>query len=139
MLLTEFEDTIIKEKEKNQVLTADTINQIYLQIFNKYNQESVILDDMVKYSWAKIPHLFMNRSYYLYQYTIGTALAIEIVHKLKNENLQQKYLEFLKIGNTKSIIDSLKTLDINLEKEEYMKSAYQYLNEQIEKLTRILK
>ena len=81
----------------------------------------------------------MNRSYYLYQYTIGTALAIEIADKLKNKNLQQKYLEFLKIGNTKSIIESLKTLDINLENEEYIKSAYQYLNEQIEKLTRILK
>lgn len=139
MLLTEFEDTIIKEKEKNQTLTADTINQIYLQIFSKYNQESVILDDMVKYSWTKIPHLFMNRSYYLYQYTIGTALAIEIADKLKNKNLQQKYLEFLKIGNTKSIIESLKTLDINLENEEYIKSAYQYLNEQIKKLIRILK
>lgn len=139
MLLTEFEDAIIKEKEKNQTLTADTINQMYLQIFIKYNQESVILDDMIKFSWTKIPHLFMNRSYYLYQYTIGTALAIEIVHKLKNENLQPKYIEFLKIGNTKSIVESLKILNINLENEEYIKSAYQYLNEQIERLSEILK
>ena len=139
MLLTEFEDAIIKEKEKNQTLTSDTINQIYLEIFNKYNQKSVILDDMVKYSWTKIPHLFMNRSYYLYQYTIGTALAINIAHKLKNENLQQKYVEFLKIGNTKSIIESLKILNINLENEEYIKSAYNYINEQIERLSKILK
>ncbi len=139
MLFTEFEDSVIKEKEKNQTLTADAINQIYLQIFTKYNQESVILDEMVKFSWTKIPHLFMNRSYYLYQYTIGTALAIEIAHKLKNENLQQKYIKFLKIGNTKSIIESLKMLDIDLTNKEYIESAYQYLNSQIEKLTRILK
>ena len=139
MLFTEFEDSVIKEKEKNQTLTADAINQIYLEIFTKYNQESVIIDEMVKFSWTKIPHFFMNRSYYLYQYTIGTALAIEIVHKLKNENLQQKYIKFLKIGNTKSIIESLKMLDIDLTNKEYIESAYQYLNSQIEKLTRILK
>lgn len=139
MLFTEFEDAIIKEKEKNQTLTADAINQIYLQIFTKYNQESVILDEMVQSSWTKIPHLFMNRSYYLYQYTIGAALAIEIAHKLKNANFQSKYIDFLKIGNTKSIIDSLKMLDIDLTNDEYIKSSYQYLNDQIEKLTRILK
>ena len=139
MLFTEFEDSVIKEKEKNQTLTADAINQIYLEIFTKYNQESVIIDEMVKFSWTKIPHFFMNRSYYLYQYTIGTALAIEIVHKLKNENLQQKYIKFLKIGNTKSIIELLKMLDIDLTNKEYIESAYQYLNSQIEKLTRILK
>ncbi len=139
MLLTEFENAIIKEKEKNQTVTAETINQIYLQIFTKYHQEGVVIDDMIKFSWTKIPHLFMNQAYYFYQYTIGTALAITIAHKLKNKNYQQKYLDFLKIGNTMSIKESLEFLDINLENEEYMELAYQYFDEQIETLSRILK
>ena len=139
MLLTEFEDKVIKEKEQNKVLTNETINEIYKNVFAKYNQDCIVIDDMVEFSWTKISHLFMNRSYYLYQYTIGTALAIEIVQKLKKEDLWSEYINFLKIGNTKSIIDSLKMLGIDLENDQYIHSAYTYFDEKINQLIKTLK
>ena len=142
-MFTEIEDELIKRCENQEILTANIINDIYQKIYIKYHKDAIQIEVDNKVEWACIPHLFINDPYYLYQYPIGVSIALEIVKKLKEEkNFNKKYMEFLKIGNTKNIIDSLKMIDIDLQETKYIENAYIYLEKHIkelEKLTKIRK
>lgn len=142
-MFTEIEDELIKRCENQEILTANIINDIYQKIYIKYHKDAIQIEVDNKVEWACISHLFINDPYYLYQYPIGVSIALEIVKKLKEEkNFDKKYMEFLKIGNTKNIIDSLKMIDIDLQETKYIENAYIYLEKHIkelEKLTKIRK
>ena len=81
----------------------------------------------------------MQDSYYLFQYTIGAALALNISNRILNneEGFVEKYKKFLSVGNSVSISDALKIIDINLENNDYMEYAYNTLEENIKTLKRI--
>lgn len=78
----------------------------------------------------------MQDSYYLFQYTVGAALALNISNRiLKNEEgFVEKYKKFFSVGNSVSISDALKIIDINLENNDYMEYAYNTLEENIKTL-----
>lgn len=140
VMLTEFEQDIIDKIEKGKTLNAESINEIYLNVYQKYNQDSIIIDTDISNSWTKIPHLFMNNAYYLYQYTVGVSLAIEIVKRINEDpQFKEKYINFLKIGNNLNISDSLKALDINLENIEFLENAYLYLKKEVDLLQKLTK
>jgi len=132
-MFTEFEHTIITKLENFQSLNATMLSEIYKTIFEKYYGDTILLDVDNSLDWTRVPHFIMNSSYYVYQYSIGVALAIEISKRIsKNEdNFCQKYIEFLSLGNSKNIVESLEVLGIDLKDFQYLKNAYQYLEELI--------
>lgn len=136
VMLTEFEHKVISKLEDSQSLNALILGEIYHNLYMDYYGDSILIDVDNSYEWTRIPHFVMNPSYYLYQYSAGVALAIEIVHKIKENKdcFCEKYIEFLKIGNTKSIEDSLNILGIDLKNGEYISSAYHYLEEKVSEL-----
>lgn len=138
MMLTEFENEVVNKIENNEVLDSNIINYIYLNISNKYN-DGIESNEYIKYGWLKIQHFIMQDSYYLFQYTIGAALALNISNRiLKNEEgFVEKYKKFLSVGNSVSISDALKIIDVNLENNDYMEYAYNTLEENIKTLKRI--
>ena len=139
VMLTDFEHTVISKLEGLESLKASSLGEIYHNLYIEYYGDSIILDVDNSYEWTRIPHFVMNPSYYLYQYSVGVALAIEIASKIKNKDgFSEKYIEFLKVGNTKSIEDSLKFLGIDLNNGEYISSSYRYLEEKVCEL-RLLK
>lgn len=56
----------------------------------------------------------MQESYYLYQYLIGTAIANYVAYKILNnqDDMKEKYLKLLTLGNSVSINDALKVIVI---------------------------
>lgn len=139
-LLTEFEHTVITKIEREETLNAESLSKIYKEIFQKYYGETIITDVDNSYEWTRIPHLMMNQAYYLYQYPIGVSIALEIVRKIETiPTFKDKYIQFLKIGNSKNVIDSLKELEIDLQNDYYVENAYQYFEEKIELLKELKK
>ena len=78
----------------------------------------------------------MQDSYYLFQYTIGTSLALNISSRIlnKEDGFIEKYKKFLSVGNSVSIIDALKIIDINILNSSYMEYAYNTLEQYIKTL-----
>lgn len=138
MMLTEFEDKVVSKIENNEELDSNTINEIYLNVFSKYN-DGIEKNEFSKYGWLKIQHFIMQDSYYLFQYTIGTSLALNISSRILNneEGFIEKYKKFLMAGNSVSIIDALKIIDINILNNDYMEYAYNTLEEKIKILKEI--
>ena len=66
-------------------------------------------------------------------------LANAIYTKLVDDNnYKEKYLEFLSIGNKLNIIDSLKSIDIDLFNERMLDESFNYLNDMITKLRKVI-
>lgn len=139
VMLTEFEHTVVKKITNNEIVNHDTLNAIYLNINKKYNGNDMVYADNIKYGWSKIQHYVMQESYYLYQYSIGTAIACNISKRiLDNEKgILEKYAKFLSTGNSVSIKESLSYLDIDLEKGDYIENALVILNNSIKDLQKI--
>lgn len=139
VMLTEFEDKIIKKIEGNEVVNNDVLNNIYLNISKKYNGHEMVYDDNIKYGWSKIQHYFMQDNYYLYQYSIGVAIACNISRRILNNEHEflNKYIKFLSVGNSVSIKEALAYLDIDLKNEKYIDNAFMMLNEYINELEKM--
>ena len=77
-MFAEFEKIINEKTANNEVLTSDTLNQIYADLNKFYYGEDVIVDDEISMEWARIPHFYMN--FYVYQYATGFS-ALWLYHK----------------------------------------------------------
>lgn len=141
MMLTEFEHHVIEKLNKGEIIDSSYLNYLYLTLFKKYNGDSFIYDDNVKYGWSKVPHLIMQDTYYLYQYVIGAGVAINIAYRILNgdDGIIEKYKKFLSLGNRVSIKESLKHLDIDLENGEYVDNSIKVLNKKIDDMKELFK
>lgn len=139
IMFTEFEDKIVTMIENDEEVNANIISEIYEDLLYKYNGESLGKHEYNKYGWLRIGHFVMQEPFYLYQYSIGTMLANAIYTKLVDDNnYKEKYLEFLSIGNKLNIIDSLKSIDIDLFNERMLDESFNYLNDMITKLRKVI-
>ena len=94
-------------------------------ILENDNGYDMVYEDNIKYGWSKIQHYVMQESYYLYQYSIVTAIACNISKRiLDNEpEILEKYVKFLSAGNSVSIKESLSYLNIDLENGDYIENV----------------
>lgn len=132
MLLTEFEHKVITSLENKESIDVEDLNNIYYELLKEYNGPSLTLDELNKYGWALNTHLVWQDSYYLYQYSIGLALGVSIALKILNKELSlEKYQELLSVGRSKSIIDALSLVDIDINDENYLDDVLNYFNDKI--------
>lgn len=79
----------------------------------------------------------------MYQYSAGMAIATNIAYRIlnKEDGIVEKYINFLKLGNSISIKDALKYLNIefDLNKCDYINVGFNLLNDKIEQLKRMFK
>ena len=96
-MFAEFEKIINEKTANNEVLTSDTLNQIYADLNKFYYGEDVIVDDEISMEWARIPHFYMN--FYVYQYATGFSAAMALSQKLLHGTQAdiEAYLSFLKV------------------------------------------
>lgn len=140
MMLTEFENDIVTKIEKEESIDSKYICNTYAKIYKKYNSK-IKYQDNIKYDWLKIPHFVMQESYYLFQYTTGSAIAINIADRIiKHEKgITDKYKKFLSSGNRLSPIDTLKIIDVDLNDSKYLDDAYKILNNYVDMIIELNK
>ena len=80
---------------------------------------------------------YMN--FYVYQYATAYAASIKIAMDILNnkENAVTNYLEFLKLGCTKTPIDSLKIAGVDMIREETLNEAFLYFNDLVKELSNL--
>jgi len=133
VMFSDFENTIHKYYEEGKPLTSDLLNDVYLKLNKKHFSPAVVIDDNIKYEWARIPHFYT--SFYVYKYATGFISALLIADKLLNEkDFKDKYIKFLSSGHIKSPLNLLKELGIDLENNNTLKRAFDIFNEKLELL-----
>ena len=127
-MFADFEKTIHEADQNGEVLTHEYLCNTYYRLNKEYMGKNVVVDEVVKYEWERIPHFYMN--FYVYQYATAYAAAIKIAMDILDgkEDARDNYLAFLKLGCTKNPIDSLKVAGVDMTKEETLNDAFVYFN-----------
>lgn len=131
-MFAEFEQKIYFDAENDIPLTADYLSSVYYELNKKYFGDDVVIDDDIKYEWARIPHFYYN--FYVYKYATGLSAACHIANDILSgkEHAVDNYKEFLKCGSKKSPIESLKLAGVDLSKKEVVESAISMFNDTID-------
>ena len=137
-MFAEFEKEVHGKVEKGESLTSENLNNIYYDLVKKYFGTSTIVDDLIKYEWARIPHFYS--CFYVYKYATGITSAIVIASKiLKGEaGYVERYINMLSQGGSKGSLELLKSVDVDLEKEETYEIAFEYFKNRLEELNNLI-
>lgn len=137
-MFAEFEQIVHSKIELGESLTAENLNDIYFELVKKYFGDSCIIDDEIKYEWARIPHFYS--CFYVYKYATGITSAIVIASKIlsKEPGYIEKYINMLSMGGSKDSLSLLKMVDVDLEKEETYKEAFKYFEKNLEELKKLI-
>lgn len=132
VMFAEFEKITHDKKENGEVLTNQLLSDIYYDLNKKYFGDNVVVDDLIKYEWARIPHFYYD--FYVYKYAIGLSCACYIVDGIMNgrENAIENYKAFLKTGGSMYPVDELKVAGIDVTKSEVIESAIRMFDSVIE-------
>src|SRR4029079_996130 len=81
VLFADFELAAHERVERDEPITAEVLNGIYMERFNAYYADSVDTEHLTPVTWSRIPHFF-HTPYYVYQYatcfTSAAKLALQI-------------------------------------------------------------
>ncbi|MBE6533145.1 MAG: oligoendopeptidase F [Ruminococcaceae bacterium] len=113
-MFAEFEKNIHALSEKGEPLTAEVILGVYMKLIRAYFGPKVAKDKQIAYEWMRIPHFYYN--FYVYKYATCISAASAIVKRIENEGASyvDKYIDFLKCGDSKSPIESLLVAGIDM-------------------------
>ncbi len=124
-LFATYEYEAHKLAEEGNPITPDVLSEIMTKLFTEYFGDSLVMDELQKIIWARIPHFF-NSPYYVYQYATSFAASSRLYEKVTNEKYspeereeaRKKYIELLKSGGNNYPIEQLKLAGVNLEEKE---------------------
>ncbi len=93
VMFAEYEKNIHDLKENGEILTNELLSNEYYKLNKKYFGDNVVVDELIKYEWERIPHFYYN--FYVYKYAIGLSSACYIVTNILNgkEGAVENYLK----------------------------------------------
>ena len=109
--------------EAGEPLTKDAMCEKYYALVKKYFGRDVVCDEDIAYEWMRIPHFYSI--FYVYKYATCISAASAIVKRIEAEGEAYipQYIEFLKAGNAKSPMDSLRLAGIDLTEKAPIEAA----------------
>ncbi len=122
-MFAEFERDMHALAEKGEPLTAELINKKYYKLVRRYFGPKVACDKQIAYEWMRIPHFYT--CFYVYKYATCISAASAIVKRIESEGKAyvDKYIDFLKCGDSKSPLDSLLVAGIDMTDPEVVNGA----------------
>lgn len=135
----EFEKFLFDKCENEESLTSDVLKDKFMELNKKYYGSDVVLDDVIGYEWARMPHLYYN--FYMYKYATGLSSACQIVNQILDgkENAKENYLKFLKTGGSMPPNEELKINGVDLTKTEVCDNAIKMFSEIVDEFEEIYK
>ena len=139
VMFEEFEKYAYDLVEQDDVITADKLCNNYLELNKLYFGNSVEVNEEIQYEWERVPHFYYN--FYVYKYATSLSAACIIANKIYDgdTNMRDKYIEMLKSGSTKTPLDTLKIVGIDMTKKEVYESAIKMFNDTIDEFEKVMK
>lgn len=137
VMFADFEKQTHERAEAGEPLNAESLNELYEQLFRTYNGPDIVFDDEVKYGWSRIPHFY--RAFYVYQYATGFASAIKIATAILDgeEGALDAYMTFLQSGSSDEPLELLKKAGVDLTTPEPVQAAMARFSALVEELKQL--
>jgi oligoendopeptidase F len=135
----EFEQNVHQVAEAGEPLTNDNLSKMFGEMYGKYWGNDMVVDEEEYQSWARIPHFYYN--FYVYQYATGFAASEMLASNIKNDGKTavDKYLEFLKSGNSDYAINILNRTGVDMTKPEPVMAVINKMNSLLDELESLIK
>ena len=132
VMFSEFEKYAYDLIENDDVITSDKLCDKYYELNKLYFGENVVVDDLIRYEWEKVPHFYYD--FYVYKYATGISAACKIAEGILNneEGALDNYLKMLKNGCRENPLNTLKIAGVDMENKEVYESAIRMFDEAIE-------
>ncbi len=131
-MFAEFEKLTHDAVEAGEILTVDWLSETYYHLNKFYYGDELIHDDKIRMEWARIPHFYS--AFYVYKYATGYSAAIELSRKILDEGAtsQEKYINFLKSGNSDYPVNLLKRAGVDMATPEPIENAMKIFEKLVE-------
>ncbi len=138
-MFAEFERDIHAVVEAGGALTADYLCEHYYNLNKKYFGDDVVIDEQIKYEWARIPHMYYN--FYVYQYATGFSAAVSLADQIltQGDEAVKRYLNFLSSGSKAYPIEVLRLAGADMETETPVKNALAVFEKSVEEMADLMK
>ena len=116
-LFAEFELAMHQCVEQGQTLTADWLDQKYLELTRQYyghDRGVCQVGDYIQNEWSGIPHFYMN--YYVFQYSTGIIASLALSDRVAQGDVRARdgYLQVLKAGGSDYPLNILKKAGVDM-------------------------
>ena len=137
-MFAEFELKLNTMVEQGQSPTSEALCDIYGKLNEEYYGPAVVLDEDIKYEWARIPHFYYN--YYVYQYATGYAAAIALSEKIlsEGESAVKDYVKFLSGGSSSDPISLLRIAGVDMATTAPIDAALQRFDSLIDEMAELM-
>ena len=137
-LFAEFEHKVNKLVEEGKPVTAESLDKIYHDLNVEYFGDAINVDEYISTEWARIPHFYMF--YYVFQYATGFSSAVTLSEKILHgtDEEREKYLNFLKAGESKYPLEVLKEAGVDMTNKDAMQKAMDVAREKMKELREVL-
>ncbi|GAB6092343.1 oligoendopeptidase F [Furfurilactobacillus curtus] len=134
----EFEHWLHQEDAAGHPLTAQRLTEYYGALNQRYYGPELTPDPEIAYEWARIPHFYYN--YYVFQYATGFAAASTLSQGITSQQpgALERYLTFLKAGNSQYPLSVMKTAGVDMTKPDYLVAAFNVFEQRLNELEAIL-
>ena len=136
-MFAEFEKNAHDYVDSGNILTKDYLDDMYYDLNKTYFGPNVVVDEDIKYEWARIPHFYTP--FYVYQYatslSISCYVALNIINK--TPGFVEKYLEFLQSGGRDYPLEVLKIIDVDLKDTKVFESALEDFKNTLDEFKKI--
>ncbi len=138
--LARFELETHQRAERGQALTAETMIGLMADLFHEGYGEEVEFDaQRIGITWAEFPHhLYSN--FYVYQYVTGISAAHALADRVLSgePGAVERYLAFLKAGDSLYPLDALKLAGVDMASPEPVERGYASLTRTVDRLEELL-
>lgn len=137
-LFADFENQTHQMVEQGQPLLPDVLCSNYRKLYEIYHGEDFVIDDVLTYEWARIPHFY--RAFYVYQYATGISAAVSISKKILDgePDAVKNYRHFLTCGGSDYPINLLKIAGVDMASPQPIEDSLQYFQQILNELKALL-
>ncbi len=133
-LFAEFELRTHARVEAGEPLTAEAMNGIYRDLYQKYYGPALVLDAESAVEWSRVPHFY--NSFYVYQYATSYAAATLMAERLRTggPDVVARYLAFLKSGSSDYPIALLAKAGVDMTSPQPMQATVARFDQVLDEL-----
>jgi oligoendopeptidase F len=138
IIFSNFEYEANKLVNESKPFTKESLKEIYQDLNYKYaSKKKKELKEPISYGLSTIFRIshFYHGNFYVYKYAIGQIAAICLVNKIinKEKNIMNKFYTFLSSGTSKSPLETIKILGIDLTNKKPYIESLNFIKKLIEK------
>jgi len=132
--LVRFELAVHQAVEQGEGLTSTKLNDVMRGLFQEGYGDAIAADERTGVTWAQFGHLYVP--FYTFQYAAGIAAAAALADDVRRrvDGSVERYLTFLRTGNSKPPVDALRDAGVDLTTAAPIERAFAVLEGYVSEL-----